>query len=146
LKRYAHAVFGIGFAVFTLSPLLRASELPLIVLSGGMGSLFPDLDVRFRHRKALHNVFSLAATSLAVLAAASLLGLGVAIAASYTLGYISHILGDMLTRRGVAILYPLRGRFYRFPIVLGRSEDLLVNILGLGLGIAMIFLGVRWLR
>jgi len=146
LKRYAHLVLGIGFTVFLLAPFLTASELPLAVLSGGIGSVFPDLDTRFRHRKALHNVFSLAATSIAALAASYFFKLDVIVAASYTLGYISHIFGDMLTKRGVAVLYPLRGRFYRFPLVLGRSEDLIVNILGVALGAAMIFLGVRWLR
>jgi inner membrane protein len=143
LRRYAHILFGVGFSLFALSPFLYISQLPIMIMASGIGSIAPDLDTRFRHRKALHNILSLAVASILALTVVLITKIGLLPAASFTLGYISHIIGDMMTVRGVALLYPFKRKHYRFPITLGRSEDPLVNILGAALGIAMMFLGLR---
>ncbi len=142
MRRYSHIVFGAGFSISLLSPFIHISNLPIVVIASGIGSVMPDLDTRFKHRKALHNILSLAITSIVSLIIALRTGIGWIPAVSFTLGYISHIIGDMMTRRGVAFLYPFRGEYYRLPIILGRSEDLLVNALGIVLGIILIFLGI----
>lgn len=143
MKRYAHLIMGVGLSLYILSGIVRVSELPVIVISGGVGSLFPDLDVRYKHRKALHNIFSLIISSILVLVLVKIINASVLMAASYSIGYASHLAGDLLTRRGVAILYPLRARFYRIPMPLGRSEDFLVNFIGIALGLLLIFLALR---
>jgi inner membrane protein len=142
MRRYAHIIFGVGFSISILSPFIYVFYLPVVVIASGIGSVVPDIDTRFRHRKALHNILSLTITSIIALIITLKAGIGWIPAAGFTLGYISHIIGDMMTKRGVALLYPFRGEYYRLPIILGRSEDLLVNVLGTILGITLIFLGI----
>ncbi|MEM4970005.1 MAG: metal-dependent hydrolase [Sulfolobales archaeon] len=142
MRRYTHIIFGVGLSISILSPFIHISYLPIVTIISGIGSVVPDLDTRFRHRKALHNILSLVVTSIVVLIIVLRAGMGWVPAASYALGYISHIIGDLMTKRGVAILYPFRGKYYRFPVVLGRSEDLLVNVLGTVIGIILIFFGI----
>jgi len=143
LRRYAHLIMGVGLSLYMLSSYVRVSELPMIVISGGVGSIFPDLDVRYKHRKALHNIFSLIISSIIVLILAEMINASMFITAGYSIGYVSHLAGDMLTRRGIAILYPFRTRFYRIPTPLGKSEDFLVNFVGAAIGLLLIFLSLR---
>lgn len=133
---------GVGLSLYVLSSYSRISELPIIVISGGVGSIFPDLDVRYMHRKALHNIFILIISSILVLILTKIINASMLITASYSIGYASHLAGDMLTRRGVAILYPLKTRFYRIPTPLGKSEDFLVNFVGVAIGLLLIFISL----
>ncbi|ABO49380.1 membrane-bound metal-dependent hydrolase [Desulforamulus reducens MI-1] len=109
-----HLVMGLGAGYMV------AGFDPVLLAVAGVGSLLPDLDHPnswignkipvlptitrgiLGHRGALH---SLAAT----LALGLLLGLfwgknlGIAVAA----GYLAHLVGDMFTRSGVPLLWPL---------------------------------------
>ena len=69
---------------------------PIMVISG---SIFPDIDTIFKHRKLLHNIFILAAAFWYNYA--------------FGIGVLSHYLLDMLTVMGVALFWPLSNKHYR---------------------------------
>ncbi|MEM0043582.1 MAG: metal-dependent hydrolase [Sulfolobales archaeon] len=141
MKRSAHLMFGIGMSVlagFTL-PLEKTV---LVVLGGLVGSTAPDMDLRFRHRVFLHNITSLIVISITIYVILTLFGappdLLKPVLAGFIIGYISHILGDLITYRGVALFYPFSKRMFRTP--LGSSDSLVVNLIGYMLGFIMIIL------
>ncbi len=142
MNRAAHIILGVGISIFVLYRFSPESHIPLIVLGSGIGSMFPDLDRRKGHRKLLHSIFSLFILSLTVFFIAIYLKIPLTLPASFFLGYASHILGDMVTYRGVALLFPFRNKYYRSPLPLGRSSDLGVNMLGIALGILLMILGM----
>jgi inner membrane protein len=80
-----------------------------------LGSTLPDVDLRRRHRMLAHNVFFAAAAAAAVWLLVSWASAAAALYAATGLmvGLASHLVADMLTVRGVALLYPLSRRRYR---------------------------------
>lgn len=115
---------------------------PFLILFSSAGSLFPDLDRRRGHRKALHNLASMLVSTASILFLTSQLGLPLFPALGFLTGYLSHLVGDMMTPRGIAILYPFRDAFYRSPLLLGRSDGFLANFFASSLGAVLIFLAV----
>jgi inner membrane protein len=128
LQREAHLAAGMAAAsivAWLLNAGLDAHTLAVIV--GGLASLLPDLDLAWRHRMLLHNLTVTAVLIAAVWLAWSRLGLPYKLlaTASFAAGYLSHILLDMLTVRGVALLYPYTRRRYRLLKL--RTSDRLAN-------------------
>ncbi len=71
-------------------------------------SVFPDFDLKFEHRKTLHNIFAAGVISYTFSFAFPMLPLSLSLAS-----YFSHICLDMLSPAGVAIFYPLSSKRYR---------------------------------
>ena len=107
MQKLTHFVWGV-----LLSIVLKLDSVPVV-----LGALLPDLDYRFEHRKLLHNVFAIALVSL--------------ISGQYWLpmlvGMVSHIVLDMMTVSGVALLYPLSDK--RFRIASFRTGGLFDHLL-----------------
>lgn len=71
-----------------------------------------------RHRGPVHSLAGLAVAAGLAAGLAVLLGLPGArlLVAAFALGYLSHLLGDALTRTGVPLFYPLRrGQIHLLP-------------------------------
>ncbi len=111
----------------------------VIILSTILSTL-PDIDLKLElpHRKYTHNVlFALLAGSAAGIVT-SVLGLGFELGFySVCVGVLTHLLGDLLTYRSFAPLYPLIRR--RFSLKLFHSSDKYVNSVFLLLGGAAYF-------
>ena len=142
MKRSVHMFIGasLGLASSIDTPLLT---LYLIVL-GWLGGYIPDLDLRHGHRKFLHNIWVLGA---AIAVGSIVIGL---IYKEYPLtpyseevfifktiivfggSWLLHILCDSLTIKGVYILYPISN--HRFRIASFKSNDVVVNIIGILIG------------
>jgi inner membrane protein len=117
LLRQAHLLFAaaVGFILIrTLRIELNINSI-IIALLTMIGGIIPDIDILFGHRKLLHNVFASSLFALMAYMVTSFLvhetGLLI-ISPLYSslaimLGMLSHIFLDMLTVRGVAVLYPL---------------------------------------
>lgn len=79
--------------------------------TGYIGSRFPDLDMAGRnsphHRKLYHNVFSMLITSLPFVFVSPWVSL------SWLLSYLSHLVLDSATRKGVSLVYPVSERVFR---------------------------------
>jgi len=123
---YTHALFGVGLAL-----LLVGKHDPLwTTVFAYAGSVMPDLDLRFKHRKLLHNVFS---TILLTSVTAALWPSHVL---AFLIGYLSHLALDIVTVGGVWLLWPLSKR--SFKLGLCKSSSRLANTIFSVLGLAFI--------
>ncbi len=152
MNRPTHVFVGLTWG------LLVGGSDPLVFIPssimGGLGGYFPDFDLRFRHRKLLHNIFVMILTSLIVYVSIryvvieyyGVIGEGVIlrITLGFLGGYLLHLLLDSLTKMGVYILYPLSR--WRLRIPLFRSNSLWANGLGFMIGGIMFYLWVKEIR
>jgi inner membrane protein len=100
---------------------------PLLIFIASLSATIPDLDLKRKHRALLHNVNAMLFFTLIFSLFWSKLGLpyeDVAVT-SFLIGYLSHILLDMLTIKGVALFYPFKRKYYRIMRV--KSDDTLAN-------------------
>ena len=88
------------------------------------GVLLPDLDLKTRrfHRKLCHNIWFL----ILVLFVAYNLGLDRTTAIIISIGFLSHIIADALTHRGVAPLWPIKKPKFNGPIKTGGLGEYLI--------------------
>jgi inner membrane protein len=102
-------LFDLNKGVFLLI-FLVASIVPDIDASGSLiGRHVPFIGWIFRHRGMFHSAGMAVALSIILYAFT-----GLAIASVFCLGYLTHLLADMLTPDGVALLFPLRWRVKGF--------------------------------
>ncbi len=133
-----HREGHIGFSLVVLSILmsiLNHWDLLTAIIALGF-SIFPDIDLKLgiAHRKWTHNIFFGLIAGLAFGYITELSGLGFKAGFLGAFGgVILHIMGDLLTYRAFAPLYP----FSKRSIALGlfRSDNAIVNRLMLILGI-----------
>ncbi len=146
-----HLFFSIACAVFAknaeLTPVLAHGDWWHIVPSAVLTCLLPDIDhpksflgQRLRWiskpiaRACGHRGFTHSLLAIFVLLAVFYLKvpenawLPVDALQGMVLGYLSHILADMLTPAGVPLLWPCRWRF-RFPIVTPHKNNQLERVL-----------------
>ncbi len=89
-----------------------------------LSSTIPDLDLKLKHRKTLHNIVVPSLIVLAVYTAMpQVLLLGIAL----LLGWLSHIVLDALTTKGIYPLHPLINR--KLALKLCKSEDPAWNLI-----------------
>lgn len=135
MKRTIHAYMGIALGFLIASN--NYYILPYTILFGWLGGWFPDLDLKYKHRKGLHNLIAtMVFTSFIYVASYILYSEFVLltkeaplyISLAFTGGYILHLFFDSLTPRGIYILYPLSNK--RLRIASFRSDGLFINALG----------------
>ncbi|MEM2021621.1 MAG: metal-dependent hydrolase [Zestosphaera sp.] len=115
----------------------------VILLSSVLSSL-PDVDLRLElpHRKVTHNVFFGIGFSLAAGYVASYLGYSFELAfTSFLAAFITHLVGDLMTKMPFKPLYPLS----RTPasLRLFRSDNGFVNTAFLVLGVIAYYVYVN---
>jgi len=132
LKRKVHVVLGASLGA-SIPAVMGASSLDRLLglLFGALGGYIPDLDLRRQHRVLLHNVLSAIVFALTATLAVGVFSNNWSLAAcaglAYLAGHISHIVADMFTERGVALLYPWSTRRYRLARF--RSDNEVLNSL-----------------
>jgi inner membrane protein len=138
--KVTHVLFAVGLT--GVLGIWRTLWGPLIVIPASIGSIAPDADLGSRHRMLLHNIFILfmLMASSWFTTVYSDLELSLLLLA-FIIGWISHIVLDLLTLKGVALLYPVSKRFYGFKKC--RSDSLLCNGLFSLISIVMIIYGVK---
>ncbi len=122
MNRSTHVLFGMSLSVLILNP--QPSELVGIITLSVIGSYLPDADLRIKHRMLMHNVFVLTIFSIVlyyVLNYISVNSLWMKLAA-FIIGFLSHIVLDMLTYAGVAFFYPLSSKRYRIAKLKSNSR------------------------
>ena len=89
-----------------------------------IGVLLPDLDVRPKklHRKLFHNIWFL----IIVLFIAYNLGLDKNTAIILSIGFISHLIGDSLTHKGIMPLWPIKKPKFNGPVKTGGFGEYLI--------------------
>ena len=145
-KLLAHQILGLAVAYYVLRP----GDLVQAFMYGGLallGSIVPDLDGLRGHRKTLHNVIACILTGIAIYVALlvtdtyeltpiSLYPLGSTL--SYILAYASHLLADIPTGSGVAILYPLSKR--KIGILGLKYDNIVYNALLISLATVLLYM------
>ncbi len=125
-----HREGHVGFSLLVLSAimyLLHKWNLLIAIIALGF-STFPDVDLKLgiAHRKWTHNVFFALASGLAFGWITEKVGLGFGVGFWGAFGgVILHILGDLMTYRSFAPLYPLSKR--KTSLKLFRSDNVLIN-------------------
>lgn len=146
-----HLVIGIGVSCVTMN----------LVCAGGilLGSIFPDIDSResiistflpiqkitgcafMKHRGGIHSLLSSFIFGIVALG----LSRNIQFTIGFVVGYLLHLLADMLTYRGVPILYPKRKRYKLFPISFKDRECEGIACLILLSGFYLLSLRLGWL-
>jgi inner membrane protein len=129
LKRVTHLFIGASIGLLYCN----APELCVFYVgASAAGAYLPDFDLHYRHRKLLHNIFAVFLFTFISWIVLKRINLGIIpdeniIWKSFALGYLSHLLLDILTPRGVFILYPFSNK----PLSAGifKSNSLLANTL-----------------
>ena len=146
MKKITHEIFGVGATLFILMPPMNV--IGYVIFFSIIGSIFPDIDFKFKHRIFFHNIFSLMFTSMILYCVLSnFLHLGkyaILFVISFAIGYFSHILLDMLTKAGVAIVWPLSS--IRLSFLEERYDNpylnIFVSLIGIMLMVAYTYLAV----
>ena len=90
-----------------------------------LGVLIPDLDFKTRkyHRKILHNIWSI----IIILFIGFSIGLlDRADALIFSIGFLSHLIGDAITHRGIMPLWPIKKPKFNGPIKTGGLGEYLI--------------------
>ncbi|MEZ0289513.1 MAG: metal-dependent hydrolase [Sulfolobales archaeon] len=136
-------MFGLGASLLS-GFYLETVSIPLLLIGGFIGSVIPDLDLRYRHRVLFHNILFLTILVMIFMTLPLYTPLSFYLSKIFSQGFIvgfsSHLLGDVITYRGVALLYPFKRKMYKIPV--GTSESLKINLLGYTLGVIMILLSI----
>ncbi len=130
----AHLIFSLSGAIFAkkmgLSPALSQGQWGHVIIGGIITCLLPDIDhpksflgqrlkwisrpiaKLFGHRGITHSLFAIIVCSI-LLCSEWLLQTSIPVEFFHAMivGYISHVLGDMLTPAGIPLLWPYRRRF-----------------------------------
>lgn len=138
MKRATHLFIGASIGLLYCN----APELCIFyVWASATGAYLPDFDLHYRHRKLLHNIFAVFLFTFIFWMVLKEINLGIIpdkniVWKSFALGYLSHLLLDILTPRGVFILYPLINK----PLSAGifKSNSFLANALFILASIAII--------
>lgn len=150
-----HIIFAIASAIFAkraeLTPVLASADWWHLVPAALLTCLLPDIDHpksllgqrlkwisqpiarAFGHRGFTHSLLAVAVSLwlFQVNVPADWL-LPADVLQGMTLGYLSHIVADMLTPAGVPLLWPIRMRF-RFPLLNSQKGNQLERVLCLAL-------------
>ena len=125
LKGYAHALFAIAFLSFT--SLWMDNRIALFIFIAVSSSLIPDLDLKHGHRKALHNVFIPMLLAFIFYWLLPYLDVNRVFVVPFLIGWLSHLLLDTLTIKGVYLFYPILDVGISFKIC--RSSSVFCNTL-----------------
>ncbi|MEM4903574.1 MAG: metal-dependent hydrolase [Desulfurococcaceae archaeon] len=142
VRRVTHVLFAT--ALVSVSGLWETDLFAFYTLTALLSSIVPDVDLKYMHRKLLHNLF--VPTLVAVSIYYSFMWLGVNayhLILSFTSGWLSHILLDMITVKGVHPFYPLVNK--RVALKICKSDGLLCNALLSGASLIVIIYSIKTL-
>lgn len=113
MKKLTHLIFA--FLLFSLFNFILNFQIYFSVFAF-IGALFPDLDLGFYHRKLFHNLWILM-IALSIGFYFSLIDKTVAII--FSIGFVSHLIADSMTHKGIMPLWPIEKPKFKGPIKTG---------------------------
>lgn len=121
-------VTHIIFAFFVLILFGLVLNFPIYMsLFAFVGVLIPDIDTKSRrfHRKLFHNIWFLIIALFAVFN----LGFDRTVAIVFSIGFLSHLIGDSLTHRGITPLWPIEKPKFNGPVKTGGFGEYLIILI-----------------
>lgn len=143
VKKSAHIIFALTLTYYIFGNTSSWLNLTLIEFSSFLGAILPDWDTRYRHRALLHNIFTFISTFILLTFILKILFNilnPVIISISYGIGFLSHMLLDLLTG-GVSILYPLTGK--RFTLLKIKYDNFAFNTVLILFGLFLFYLKLK---
>lgn len=119
----------LGTILLLLEPRTNAAAVRLL----GLGLIITGLS---HHRSFTHSLFGLVVYSAIVYLGMREAGLREAYI-GFSLGYVTHLMADFITKGGIEIFYPWKKNF-SFPITV-KTGGAAERILGLGAGISLVY-------
>ena len=138
MMKKTHLLFGIAFFLVCNLYFNFPLEFSIFAL---VGAMLPDLDLKWKHRKVLHNLWVLGVIILTMFYF-EISEIAIVI---FSLGFISHLLADSLTKMGISWLWPIRFPHLEGGITTGSWKEsvfsfiILIFIVIMLLGIDFIF-------
>lgn len=125
MMKKTHMMFGFFFFLICNFYFNFPIELSVFAI---IGSTFPDLDIKFQHRKILHNLWV-----LGIIATLLLVNpwypIGILAVVIFSLGFISHLVADSMTKMGISWLWPLTFPHIEGGITTGSSKEYVFSII-----------------
>ncbi|NPA98394.1 MAG: metal-dependent hydrolase [Crenarchaeota archaeon] len=143
MHRPVHVIIGAVAALFFAS---STYMIPLCAIMGAIGGYMPDFDLRFKHRKTLHNIFSLIIGSIVLYILLGLVPIDMLhryiwqLVLSFSIGWLLHIFCDGFTKRGVYLFWPFSNKSYGPKLF--RSNSFASLALGFGIAFGLL---LSWL-
>jgi len=144
LKKTTHLIFGAGITIYLIDPSI--GDFFPILLVAIISSNIPDIDLKFKHRRLLHNVFAPVVISIIINYFLTNYDFPVIsqlknkIIASFLVGYYSHLFLDSLTYRGIDLFWPLQKKSYGIKST--RFDNIVWNFIVSFIGILFLVLWV----
>lgn len=130
MEKVTHLIFG--FLVLILFGLILNFPLHMSLFAFA-GVLIPDIDIKIRkfHRKLLHNFWALI---ILLFIGFTLQIFSRTAAIVFSIGFLSHLIGDSLTHRGIMPFWPFKKPKFNGPLTTGGiGEYLLIIVLLTGI-------------
>lgn len=115
----------IALGIVSILPLVGHVNL-LYIPFGLIGAVFPDYDymVGLKHRGITHTLLLLMITTAVMLIFSPQLAL------IWGISYLTHLVGDSITKTGIPALYPLSKKYYGLKLIKTKgAEDLLILLI-----------------
>jgi membrane-bound metal-dependent hydrolase YbcI (DUF457 family) len=121
MQKMTHLIFA--FFVLILFGFVLNFPIYLAIFAF-VGALIPDIDTKFKrfHRKLIHNIWFL----MICLFALFNLGVDRTAAIVFSIGFLSHLIGDSLTHRGIMPLWPIERPKFNGPVKTGGFGEYLI--------------------
>jgi len=123
MEKISH--FILGFLVLVVFGFILDFPLYMAIFAF-IGVLIPDLDVKPRkyHRKLFHNIWILILMLFIGFTSGIIFNREAGIV--FSIGFLSHLIGDALTHRGIMPLWPIKKPKFNGPVKTGGLGEYLI--------------------
>ena len=143
MKRITHLVFGGGITYSIIIYMYKPTFLHIIVILAY--TLIPDTDLKYKHRRLLHNVFSAIFLSYLIYQSTILINKilpleinAYSIALTAITAYTTHLLLDSLTKRGVDLFWPISKKSWGIKTIKSNSKTWNTILIIMGISILIL--------
>lgn len=142
VKKSTHTIFALTLSYYIFGNISSWLDFILLEFSSFFGAVLPDWDTKYRHRALLHNIFIFISTFILLISVLKCLFniSNPIISISYGVGFLSHILLDLLTG-GVSLFYPLTCK--RFTLLKIRYDNFAFNTSLIFFGLFLFYLKIK---
>lgn len=157
-----------GHLLFSISSLILANKIKIteeiingnyifLILGSIIGSIFPDIDHKYSnfgkffylistpmnkllgHRGFTHSLTACTIISIILIKIKKIFNISNELIQGFIIGYISHLIGDIFTKKGIPLLWPCK-MYFSIPILKNNKNDVLEKKISIILIIFSLFI------